>query len=250
MLTQLNDRRALRRWKRLAQSVDTIDVAELKSLRTRARSLGRRVNRVLQVADARLQLPVAGNAAIRRPLHSDWAWRPDIWSLPVSPPGLAAVTSKTNIGGEAKVFHDCQLNELTVRQIRNTRVEDIAPYGLRMDVFRFDGSFLSLVLDLPQAAVENLSRRHIIRLDIRAETESSLEIFGRLNIRHGPNVEQIVREFDLKSEEKTVEFDIAASRLNEKRVDRAWVDLIFEGPNMNQITLSDVTLTRRPRAEV
>ena len=29
-----------------------------------------------------------------------------------------------------------------------------------------------------------------------------------------------------------------------------WVDLIFEGPEMNQIILRDVTFSRRPRAEV
>jgi hypothetical protein len=29
-----------------------------------------------------------------------------------------------------------------------------------------------------------------------------------------------------------------------------WIDLIFEGPEMNQITLRDVTLSRRPRAEL
>ncbi len=43
---------------------------------------------------------------------------------------------------------------------------------------------------------------------------------------------------------------MAASALDERRIDRAWLDLIFEGPDMNQITLSDVTLSRRPRAEV
>ena len=42
------------------------------------------------------------------------------------------------------------MHELTLRQIRNTRESDVAPFGLRMDVFRFDGSFLSLVIDLPE----------------------------------------------------------------------------------------------------
>ena len=29
-----------------------------------------------------------------------------------------------------------------------------------------------------------------------------------------------------------------------------WLDLIFEGAEMNQIILRDVSLTRRPRAEI
>ena len=250
MLTQLRDRRTLRRWSRAIGAADTLDPVELKHLRARARKLAKRVNRVIQVADGRLQLPLAGEAAIRRPMHSDWAWRPELWTVPKSPPGLAEVVTKTAFGDEAKVFHDCGLSELTIRQLRNTRAEDVAPFGLRLDVFRFDGSFLSLVLDLPDAAITDLARRHILRLDIRVETERPLEIFGRLNIRHGPNVEQIVREFESSTGEQMIEFDIAATRVNEKRVDRAWLDLIFEGPDLNQITLRDLTMSRRPRAEV
>ena len=47
-----------------------------------------------------------------------------------------------------------------------------------------------------------------------------------------------------------VEFDLAYSKINEKRVEKLWVDLIFEGPEMNQIILRDVTFSRRPRAEL
>ena len=205
---------------------------------------------MLHVAEGRLALPLANHAAIRRPMHSDWAWRPELWSGPVKGAGAASVESKTPVGGEAKIFHDCVLSELSVRQVRNTRAEDVAPYGVRMDVFQFDGSFLSLVVDLPEAGVDGLSRRHLVRLDIRVETEKPLEIFGRLNVRHGPNVQQLVRAFSGSTGEFSVEFDLSATRMNEARVERAWLDLIFEGPEMNEIVLRDVTLSRRPRAEI
>jgi len=245
----LLEKRTLRRWDKAAKTVETLDAGELKALRTSARALGRRVDKVLHVSEGRLALPLVGQAAIRRPMHSDWAWRPELWSGPVKPVGQAAVETRTIVGAEAKVFHDCPLNELSVRQVRNTKVEDIAPYGVRMDVFRFDGSFLSLVVDLPGEGVEGLSRRHVIRLEIRVETEKPLEIFGRINVRHGPNVEQLVREFEGSTGEFAVEFDMSLSRLDEDRVERAWLDMIFEGPEMNQITLRDLTLSRRPRAE-
>jgi predicted transposase YdaD len=119
-----------------------------------------------------------------------------------------------------------------------------------MDVFQFDGSFLSLVLELPEEAVEGLKLTHLIRLDAIVEMEKPLEIFARLNIKHGPNVEQVVRELPLNEEEVKVEFDLAYTKLNEKRVERIWVDLIFEGPEMNQVILRDVTFSRRPRAEL
>ena len=132
--------------------------------------------------------------------------------------------------------------------MRNAREADLAPFGLRMDVFAFDGSFLSLVVDLPREATEGLTRRHLIRLDTIVEMEKPLEIFARLNIRHGPNTEQIVRELPLNEEETMVEFDLAYSSLNERRIERAWLDLIFENPQMSQVILRDVTMSRRPRA--
>ena len=47
-----------------------------------------------------------------------------------------------------------------------------------------------------------------------------------------------------------VEFDLAYAKLNEERIANMWLDLIFEGPQMNQVTLRDLTFSRRPRAEM
>ncbi len=69
-------------------------------------------------------------------------------------------------------------------------------------------------------------------------------------MRHGPNTEQVVRELPLNAEDVWVEFDLAYTKVNEKRVEKAWVDLIFEGPEMNQIVIRDLTFSRRPRAEL
>ena len=250
VLFGLLEKGALRRWDRAARTTHKLDPIRLKSLHNHARKLSRRIDTVLHNAEAVLALPISGSAAIRRPMHSDWAWRPELWSGPIKPAGIASVESRTKFGSETNIFHDCALSELSVRQVRNTTAADIAPFGVRMDVFRFDGSFLSLVLELPGDALKGLNRRHILRLDIRVETEKPLEIFGRINVRHGPNVEQLVSEFDGSTGEFTIEFDMAATRLNEARIERGWLDLIFEGPQMNEIVLRDVTLSRRPRAEI
>jgi hypothetical protein len=164
--------------------------------------------------------------------------------------GASSVESNTAFGSEVTLFHDCPLGELTLRQLRNQREVDLAPYGLRMDVFHFDGSFLSVVIDLPAEACNGLKRRHLIRLAAIVELERPLEIFARLNIRHGPNTEQIVRELPLENDNVFVEFDLAYTKLNEKTVERMWVDLIFEGPEMNEVTVRDVTFARYPRAEL
>jgi hypothetical protein len=243
-------RRALRRWSDAAKAASDVDLPTLKSLRQQARQVRRRIDQLIYIADSRLALPVMGSNAIQKPLHCDWAYRPEIWRGPITPAGIASVENKTPFSGEATVFHDCAISELTLRQLRNSRERDLAPFGLRMDVFRFDGSFLSLAIELPQEAIDGLKRKHLIRMQTVVETEKPLEIFARLNIRHGPNTENVVRELPLGSDEVMVEFDLAYTKMNEKRVEKIWIDLIFEGPEMNQIILRDVTFSRRPRAEI
>lgn len=249
-LDGLAQRASLRRWTRLAAQARTAELDDLRRIRAQARSLRRLLDQVIHEGDHRLALPVIGPNPIRRPMGTDWAWRPELWRGPIAVPGQSSVGAKTEVTPGATIFHDCRRSELTFRQIRNARQSDIAPFGFRMDVFRFDGSFLSLVLDLPDEAAQGLKTRHLIRLDVIVEMEKPLEIFARLNIKHGPNVEQIVRELPLNQEEVMVEFDLAYSKMNEKRVEKLWVDLIFEGPEMNQIILHDATFSRRPRSEL
>ncbi len=249
-IDRLGQRRSLARWRRAARLADQMRLGLLRTVREDAVQLRRELDRVLHVADQRLTLPLIGSDAIRRPLGTDWAWRPELWRGPVVPVGHAAVANRAMLGGEATVFHDCEVSELTARQLRNRHETDLAPFGLRLDVFRFDGTFLSVVLDLPLEAVQGLRLNHMIRLNCKVEMEKPIEIFARLNVRHGPNTEQLVRELPLSQEDTWVEFDLAYSKINEKRVERAWVDLIFEGPEMNQIVIRDLTLSRHPRAEL
>lgn len=250
ILDGLANSRALRHWQRAADEAEDVPLDTLRHERQQARKLRAQLDRLLHVADGRLALPAIGSNAFTRPHGTDWAWRPELWRGPLPVPGMSSVRNKSRLGEEVTMFHDCAHSELTLRQLRNVREEDLAPFGLRMDVFRFSGSYLSLVVALPQAALTGLRKRHLIRVNTIIEMEKPLEIFARLNIRHGPNTEQIVRELPLNEEDVKVEFDLAYSRLNEKRVESAWLDLIFEGPQMNQVIFRDLTLARFPRADI
>lgn len=241
---------SIARWARRARAAEGLDLATLRWLRGQARSLRWELDRFLFVADGRMALPMIGSNAMQLPLYTDWSHRPELWRGPISQQGASAVPAKSSIGTEATLFHDCQISELTYRQVRNSSEDDLAPFCLRLDVFRFDGSFLSLSIDMPDSACKGLSRRHLVRLDFTVDLESPIEIFARLNVKHGPNLEQVVRELPLHAEEGYVDFDLAYTKLNEKRVEKVWIDLIFEGPEMNQIVLRDLTLSRRPRAEL
>ena len=243
-------RRALTRWAIAAREASQTKLNVLRRQSLRAKQLRGHLNRLIQVADERLALPVVGSNSFPKPHNADWSWRPEAWRGPLAVPGVSSVATKSMLGDELTLFHDCTSSELTLRQLRNQRESDLAPYGLRLDVFNFDGSFLSLVLDLPKEAVTGLKTTHIVRVSALVEMEKPLEIFARLNIRHGPNTEQIVRELPLGQQDASAEFDLAYADLNEKRIEKAWVDLIFENPQMNQITLRDLTFCRHPRAQL
>ncbi|SOC13656.1 DUF6478 family protein [Rhodobacter maris] len=249
-LDRLVQGRMLARWARAARLAPGLDRAQLRQLRADAQAMRREIDRVLFTADERLTAPIGGGDGIERPLGCDWAWRPELWRGPIFPPGIAAAPSRTMLGREITLFHDGKMSELTLRQIRNQSASHRAPFGLRMDVFRFDGSFLSLVLDLPDPAVRGLRRNHLLRIGLTVTLERPLEIFFRLNVKHGPNTEQLVRELPLDGGGNFVEFDLAYTKINEKRVEKAWVDIIFEGPQMNQICAQDLTFARYPRAEI
>lgn len=249
-LDRLVQGRMLSRWGRAARLAPSLDLGVLRQLRADARAIRREVDRLLFVADGRLASPLARDDGIEKPLGCDWAWRPELWRGPVHPRGIAGAENRAMLGSEVTLFHDCTSSELTLRQIRNTGEQVLAPFGVRMDVFRFDGTFLSLVLDLPESGVQGLRRNHLIRLAVDVQVEKPLEIFCRLNVKHGPNTDQLVRELPLAWGGKFVEFDLAYTKMNEKRVEKVWVDLIFEGPEMNQVVVRDLTFARHPRADI
>ena len=237
-------------WSRAANAAGTADLALLLKQREAARILRHKLDELIYKADSRLVLPHIGPSVFPKPVGTDWSWRPQLWQRALASKGVSAVDNNTMLGNAVTIFHDCQISELTLRQLRNTREEDLAPFGLCMDVFKFDGTFLSLALALPPKSCKNLTRRHLLRMDAVIETESPLKIFARLNVRHGPNTEQIACELLLNDGKTMVEFDLAYSNLNEKRVESMWIDLIFERPKMNQVTLRDMIFSRNLRAEV
>lgn len=247
-LQDVGYRQRLRWWKRQAAKAKTMSLPDLRKLRTNTQRFTACANRINQTAFERLTLPVLGSKAIYRPQGTEWAFRPLAWSAPTHPNGMSSVPAKTKIGDGLTLFHDCPAMEMTWRQIRNRAQEDMAPFSIRLDVFKFAGSYLSFAIETPEESVKNLRKEHIFRMSFRVDSERPQEVFARLNLQHGPNIEQIVRELDVSTQEFYVEFDLFYTKFNEHRVEKIWFDLIFQNPSLNQITIRDVAIIRRLRA--
>lgn len=250
VLDRLANRRAGKFWTNLARKSDGMDLETLNELRSNAQGFKRKVNQFLNKADSRLALPRLGSNAMNRPAGSDWVWRPELWRGPVEPGGFAAPRRHINFGRQAELYHDCKLREITIRQQRNSRRSDLAPFGVSLDVLGFAGSYLSLVINLPEDAVKGLSRRHILRVDALAEYDRPCTIHTRLNIQHGPNKEEIAVELERSERISFAEFDLGFMNVNEKRVEKLWCEFFFEAPEMNRVVFRDMIISRRPRAEI
>ena len=48
----------------------------------------------------------------------------------------------------------------------------------------------------------------------------------------------------------SAEFDMAYSKVNDKRIEKIWIDLIFERPSMNLLQMGDFLVVCMPRAEL
>lgn len=250
MVDRMIHQRSLARWTAAARNAAHADLNVLRHQVQNARQLRGKLDHLLYTAESRLGLPRIGTNAFSRPPGTRWSWRPPLWRGPVTPKGAAGLQNGDVIGPGMKVFHDCSVSELTLRQIRNSREEDLAAFGLQMDVLGFDGSFLSIVIDLPADAADGLRKRDIIQMQSLIVTERRTTVFARLNIKCGPNTEQLVQEIPLQDHNAVVDFDLAFADIVENRIDGMWLDLIFEEPAMNQLRIRDMSFCRYPRADL
>ena len=245
-----HQRRTEERWARLADTAPELESFELRAVRAEARGMRRQLDRVMQAVDARLSVPALSSGLPQMPLGTDWSWRPDLWRGALPESGAVAAGDRTPLGDGLALYHDCPLGEVVVRQVRNEKAEDRAPYGLAVDVFGFKGSFLSLAMTLPDSAVQGLKARHLVRAEMVIDSDGPVRAYARLNIKHGPNLAQPVSALPSEGREKMAEFDLGYADLNDKRIERAWLDLILNDAAMTRIVIRDVVISRRPRAEL
>jgi hypothetical protein len=239
----------LKRWERALKSPHAMSMRDLLGLQQRMRGMRGEIDRLAARATTEMLARVEGLDVKQQGDQCDWAERAAPWRSRLSPQAHLDFASPLALRTGVTLFHDANNADLCLRQAP-IKGRQGAAYGLFLDVYRFDGSFLSLVQDLPWAALQGLSLAHCFRVQLTLTREQPIEIYARLNIQHGPNHEQLVRQFDFSGEIALAEFDLAYTKVNERRIEKAWLDLILEGPEMNRIAILDMVMSRAPRADV
>lgn len=240
----------LKRWTRALQAPSAVPSQQLSAMHAQMRALRDQIDRMSGKAETEMLMRVGAGDGIARPDQCDWAERAGPWREKLHPRGHVGFGSPLVIGGGVTLFHDAVQADIALRQERAPARLSGPSFGLVIEVYRFDGSFLSLVQDLPDAAVRGLTLGHFFAVQLRLDREQPLEVYARLNVQHGPNQEQIVRQVAIDGDRGLAEFDLAYTNINEKRIEKAWLDLILEGPEMNRIAIWDMALVRAPRADI
>ncbi len=236
------------RWKRAAARLRHLPLSSVRQKRADVRALRRVLDSYLALADDRLLGDLDRDP--QPPAASDWIWRPQIFRRRLEKRGFAGLAGPWRFDDEVALFHDCPQGMVSARQMLAAPGSSEAPYDLQIDAFQFAGSYLSLSFDLPQHAARSMSHRHLLVVKGRFEALRSSGIYARLNIRHGPNMAQLTQTMEAIGGQVTATFDLAQTVLNEKRIEKAWVDILFENPFFNQYHLGDLTIHRRPRADI
>nr|WP_256500062.1 DUF6478 family protein [Limimaricola litoreus] len=175
---------------------------------------------------------------------ADWAWRPEAWAGATPGAGPLPAASGAGLCGGVQLFHDATAPDL---QIERPAPDPQGPWPLRLCAEGFDGSFLSLAIALPEAALVGLERRHLLGIDVDLGAQGAPRSFARLNLRQGPNSETLLRSLPL-GEPTGTEFDLWGIDTAPERVESGWIDLIFEAPLPARIEIRDLVIARRPRA--
>ena len=241
--------RSLRdRLDRAVAAADEIPLGDLRRLRTQYKPLLQRLIQLNHRAEGRLARPHIGSTAMNLPPSTDYSHRPDAWRGPISPAGRAPARNEASIGADATLYHDSRIDGISLRQVRNSSSDDLAAFGVVLDVLGYDGSFLSVVLRAPDGMIHDLHKRHVMRVSLRLDSERETDLYLRANLKHGPNTTQETVKMRRDGAEATGEFDLAYSDFIEGRVEHIWFDIFFEDPALNQFFLRDLTLSRHIRA--
>ncbi|WP_424971963.1 DUF6478 family protein [Dinoroseobacter sp. S76] len=224
------------------------DAAALRTRRDAARAARADADRAARQAEAGLRTLQAAPAAV--PAGALWAYRPLSWCDAALPAAHVGPENGTKISPDLALFHDCPLAEITLRQ---TLALPAAParFALSLDTLRFRGSFLSLVLSLPEDQVTGIGLRDVLRLTLNLTMSAETRLYGRLNLQQGPNTAQMLAEFPPTEGSTTeVAFDLAYGHLRDMPLERIWIDLMVEEPAMRRLTFCDLILSRHARAEL
>lgn len=239
-----------RRWGDLAAHADALPRPERAALAEEARRLRADLDRFLLAARRQ---PDAVRPDL--PPGTDWWWRPLPFLSPLDPRGLVSPAPGSGLAPGISVWHDLADAPLILAQHPARNGADLPPFALGIESFARAGhGYVGISFDLPEEALAGLDTTYILRAATVMAAEAPATAYLRLNVEHGPDTEQVVRNLDTPGPGGGVRaetgFDLGFVPMNPRRLAKIWLDVIVEKPGANAVRLHDLVISRHHRADV
>lgn len=186
----------------------------------------------------RIDVPVGFNL----PPKTQWGYTPRLWNSSAHEISGNILTG-TELAENVTLHHDGTGSNFTI-------MPPTESVGLDFRFADFSGSFMSIAFGFPETAAKSIGRHDLLRISMTSSADENFQAYARLNLRHGPNNEQIIRMMDIGEGESFAEFDIFYTEFEPSRASDAWIDLIINEPAGRKFVLSDVVILRRVRASL
>ena len=138
------------------------------------------------------------------------------------------------------VYHDCPLDEVLISQVRNLGSRFASPFGVRLEVFGFQGSFLSISIPVDFEAELQQEDHLMLRIELTSEVDCGSYV--RLNLEKGSQKEEQTLTAEKRDKYMYAEFDLATFQTNLDGTQRVWFDLSFDNYKHNAITIRDLSV--------
>lgn len=189
--------------------------------------------------EGQLHRPYAHSKIASVPSNAVLKERPLLWQRRLKEK-IAYHDDRITLGDDATLYHDCPYQEICMSQKRNIGSRFEAPYSLRLDIFEFAGSFLSV--SIPIRFAPSLTQDQNILLRWGSASDAPIESFVKLTIEKGSQKE--VQELTTEKSDQIhmAEFDLSTFHTALDQSQRAWFDISFHNMRANEITLQDLAI--------
>lgn len=172
-----------------------------------------------------------------------WQVKPRVFAAALSQPGVSEPVSGNPIGDDLTLFHDAEHPLMRWSQILGAR----GKAGLRLTIYRFDGSFISLAASIPDPFSRKLRSGHQISVDFTAKASRPIALDLRLNLEIAGRREEMTAHRILTDCAHSVTFDLRHHEITVEDRVKAWCDLMLRNPGMVEVDLSCLSITLHAR---
>ncbi|MXU64753.1 DUF6478 family protein [Oceanomicrobium pacificus] len=174
-----------------------------------------------------------------------WGWRPDLWAAARKPAAQDGFQPWQALSGDVTLHSDDPRLTASLSQ----RPAQSGAFGIDLHLTDPGAArYLSLSSALPLADAARITRHDILSIDVDLGTVPDAPVFLRLNLGWGPNVGEQTQAWPAGAPDARFAFDLFYMAFDNRVLDKAWIDLIFEAPLADHLAVEDIALQRHPRA--